>query len=115
MELIGIYAPFYLAGRRFGPKNMQLTGVQLAESTLNDFGEMVKGRISVTLTEYAEEASSQKATAGGSSDTPGISNNGVGERLSALDVKASQSAKELRRRSQVGGKKSVDVIQQYEK
>ena len=115
VELIGVYAPFYLGDRRFGPANMQLTGVQLAESTLNDFGKIVKGRIVVTLKEYSEEASSKKATAGGTSDTPGISGNGVGERLSALDVKASPTAKELRRRKQVAGSKPIDVIQQYER
>lgn len=27
--LVGQYAPFYLAGRRFGPANLQLTGVSL--------------------------------------------------------------------------------------
>ena len=30
--LVGQYAPFYLAGRRFGPANLQLTGVSLSDT-----------------------------------------------------------------------------------
>ena len=76
-SLVGQYAPFYLAGRRFGPANLQLTGVSLSE--------------------YAEEASSKKAGAGGSSKSSsaaGVSSSGgVGRRLSAVTVGASSSDK----------------------
>ena len=66
-SLVGQYAPFYLAGRRFGPANLQLTGVSLSDTTLDNFGRILKGKITINLTEYAEEASSKKAGAGGSS------------------------------------------------
>ena len=54
--LVGQYAPFYLAGRRFGPANLQLTGVSLSDTTLDNFGRILKGKITINLTEYAEVA-----------------------------------------------------------
>lgn len=63
-SLVGQYAPFYLAGRRFGPANLQLTGVSLSDTTLDNLGRILKGKITINLTEYAEEASSKKASAG---------------------------------------------------
>ena len=63
-SLVGQYAPFYLAGRRFGPANLQLTGVSLSDTTLDNLGRILKGKITINLTEYAEEASSKKAGAG---------------------------------------------------
>lgn len=91
-ELIGEYDPFYLGGRLFGPEKLQLTAVSLNDTTLDDFGRILKGRLAITLTEYAEEASSKKANAGGSS-SGSKAVNGVGERLTALTVGASSSDK----------------------
>ncbi|WP_347070457.1 hypothetical protein [Faecalibacterium taiwanense] len=89
--------PFYLAGRRFGPANLQLTGVSLSDTTLDNLGRILKGKITINLTEYAEEASSKKASAGGSSKSSsaaGVSSSGgVGRRLSAVTVGASSSDK----------------------
>ena len=62
--LVGQYAPFYLGGTRFGPANLQLTGVSLSDTTVDNLGRILKGKITINLTEYAEEASSKKATAG---------------------------------------------------
>lgn len=93
--MVGQYAPFYLAGRRFGPANLQLTGVSLSDTTLDNLGRILKGKITINLTEYAEEASSKKASAGGSSGSSsaaGVSG-GVGPRLSAVTVGASSTAK----------------------
>ena len=96
-SLVGQYAPFYLAGRRFGPANLQLTGVSLSDTTLDNLGRILKGKITINLTEYAEEASSKKASAGGSSKSSsaaGVSSSGgVGRRLSAVTVGASSSDK----------------------
>ena len=78
-SLVGQYAPFYLAGRRFGPANLQLTGVSLSDTTLDNLGRILKGKITINLTEYAEEASSKKASAGGSSKSSsaaGVSSSG---------------------------------------
>ena len=87
----------FLAGRRFGPANLQLTGVSLSDTTLDNFGRILKGKITINLTEYAEEASSKKAGAGGSSKSSsaaGVSSSGgVGRRLSAVTVGASSSDK----------------------
>ena len=95
--LVGEYAPFYLGGRRFGPDKLQLTAVSLSDTILNDFGEILKGKISITLTEYAEEASSKKAGSGGGSSgskkAAGISDDGVGRRLSAVNVGASSASR----------------------
>ena len=55
-SLVGQYAPFYLAGRRFGPANLQLTGVSLSDTTLDNLGRILKGKITINLTEYAEVA-----------------------------------------------------------
>lgn len=98
--LIGQYAPFYLAGRRFGPANVQLTAVSLGDTTLDNFGRILKGKISITLKEYAEEASSKKATSaatGGSGSAPkaaGVATyNELGISSSAVSIGASSSAK----------------------
>lgn len=58
--LVGQYAPFYLAGRRFGPANLQLTGVSLSDTKLDNLGRILTGKITIKLTEYAEEASSKR-------------------------------------------------------
>lgn len=110
-ELVGEYAPFYLAGRRFGPSNLQLTAVSLSETTLDDFGRILMGKISITLKEYAEEASSKKASAGGSSSSSskpaGVSSSSnrassstykeMGITSSAASVGASSSAKAIKK------------------
>ena len=93
--LVGSYAPFFLAGRRFGPENLQLTAVSLGDTVLDDFGRIVKGKISINLTEYAEEASSKKATSGGTSK--GSTASGIGKRLSALEVGPSASKKAVKK------------------
>ena len=101
--LVGQYAPFILSGRRFGPANFQLTGVSLGDTTLDDFGRILEGKISLTLTEYAEEASSKKA-AGASTGSSGSSSgskkaagvatyNELGISSSASSIGASSSAK----------------------
>ena len=103
--LVGEYAPFYLAGRRFGPNNLQLTAVSLSDTMLDDFGRILMGKISITLKEYAEEPSSAKASAGGSSSSSraaGVSSgassaSGVGSRLSAVSVGASSSDKAIKK------------------
>lgn len=96
--LVGQFAPFFLAGRRFGPANMLLTAVNLSDTTLDDFGRILKGKISITLAEYAEEASSKKASTGGKSGSgaAGVSA-GVGPRLSAVSVGASSSDKSAKK------------------
>jgi len=91
--LVGEYAPFFLAGRRFGPANLQLTAVKLSDTTLDDFGRILKGKIAITLTEYAEEASGKKASASGSGSSAAGVSTGTGPRLSALDVGASSNDK----------------------
>lgn len=80
-----------------GQTNLQLTGVSLSDTTLDNLGRILKGKITINLTEYAEEASSKKAGAGGSSKSSsaaGVSSSGgVGRRLSAVTVGASSSDK----------------------
>lgn len=111
--LVGQYAPFYLAGRRFGPENVQLTGVSLSNTTIDNFGRILMGRITVTLTEYAEEASSRKATAASSGSSAGGSSgsntkaagiatyNELGITPSAASVGASSSDKAAKKPSNV--------------
>ena len=102
-ELVGNYAPFYLAGRRFGPPKLQLTAVKLSDTTIDDFGRILKGKISITLTEYAEEASSKKATSSSSSSSGTKKAAGVatykelGISSSAASIGASSSDKAARK------------------
>lgn len=100
-SLVGQYAPFYLAGRRFGPANLQLTAVNLSDTILDDFGRILTGKIAISLTEYAEEASGKKASAGGGgskkSTSAGVSSSGTGPRLSAVNVGASSADKAARK------------------
>ena len=101
--LVGQYAPFYLAGRRFGPANLQLTGVSLSDTKLDNLGRILTGKITIKLTEYAEEASSKKASSGKSSSSgkSGSSKSAAGIATykelgissSAVNVGASSSAK----------------------
>lgn len=99
--LVGQYAPFYLGGQRFGPENMQLTSVDLSNTTLDNFGRILMGRITIGLTEYAEEASSKKPTsassggkAGSTKKAVGISSNQErGVKPSAVSVGASTKEK----------------------
>lgn len=96
--------PFYLAGRRFGPANLQLTGVSLSDTKLDNLGRILTGKITIKLTEYAEEASSKKASSGKSSSSgkSGSSSKSaagiatykeLGISSSAVNVGASSSAK----------------------
>ena len=101
--LVGQYAPFILAGRRFGPANLLLTGVQLSDTTLDNLGRILKGKITINLSEYAEEASSKKASGSSSTGSSGSSGskkaagvatyNELGISSSAASVGASSSAK----------------------
>ena len=67
----------------------------IADNFIKEYGNY-GGKITINLTEFAEEASSKKATAGssngGSSSPAGVST-GVGPRLSAITVGASSSDK----------------------
>lgn len=103
-ELVGNYAPFYLAGRRFGPPKLQLTAVKLSDTTIDDFGRILKGKISITLTEYAEEASSKKATSSSSGSSSGTKKAAgvatykeLGISSSAASIGASSSDKAARK------------------
>ena len=95
--LVGQYAPFYLAGRRFGPANLQLTGVSLSDTKLDNLGRILTGKITIKLTEYAEEASSKKASSGKSSSSKSAAGIATYKELgissSAVNVGASSSAK----------------------
>lgn len=85
---------FFLGGRRFGPKKLQLTGVSLSDTLLSNDGQLLKGKISITLTEYAEEASGKKPQ---SSEAENVfqssSSGGTGERLTAVNIGASSAEK----------------------
>ena len=99
-SLVGQYAPFYLAGRRFGPANLQLTGVSLSDTTLDNLGRILKGKITINLTEYAEEASSKKASAG--TQPPGSlwqRQPGSGVPAAKRRIQQRQSCKETKQRT----------------
>ena len=103
-DLAAAVAPFYLGGTRFGPANLQLTGVSLSDTKLDNLGRILTGKITIKLTEYAEEASSKKASSGksGNSGKSGSSSKSaagiatykeLGISSSAVNVGASSSAK----------------------
>ena len=98
MALVGQSAPFYLGGRRFGPEKVKLTSVSLDDTTLNSFGQILDGKISIVLAEDAEEASSKKKSGGkskpGQNASPGISTQAeLGITSSAASVGPSASDK----------------------
>ncbi len=103
IALLGEAAPFYLAGRRFGPASVMLTGVSLDNTTIDDFGRILQGTIAISLTEDAAEASAKKSTAtssAGSSSatakktTPAVATySELGIKASAASVGASTSDK----------------------
>lgn len=97
-SLIGQYAPFFLADRRFGPANLQLTGVSLNDAILDDFGRILKGKISITLTEYSQEASSKKAAgASQSTGTSATTAKTTARKSSAVNVRASKEDKSIKK------------------
>lgn len=49
VAMVAQYAPFYLAGSRFGPANLQLTAVSLGDTTLDNLGRILKGKISTIV------------------------------------------------------------------
>jgi hypothetical protein len=90
IALLGETAPFFLGGRRFGPANVMLTGVSLDNTVLDDFGRILQGNIAISLTEYAEEASSKKsAAASGKSSTAAKKTTPAVATYSELGIKAS--------------------------
>jgi hypothetical protein len=83
---------------------LQLTGVSLSDTKLDNLGRILTGKITIKLTEYAEEASSKKASSGKSSSSgkSGSSSKSaagiatykeLGISSSAVNVGASSSAK----------------------
>ena len=52
---VGQIGPFYLGGRRFGPRSVQLDEVSIGDLVLDNFGRIRSARISLKFTEYANE------------------------------------------------------------
>lgn len=61
-SLVGLYAPFYLAGRRFGAQRYLLTEVKPSDVKLTDNGEWIECTIDLTFEEYAGEAAGDKGS-----------------------------------------------------
>lgn len=61
-SLVGLYAPFYLAGRRFGAPRYLLTEVKPSNIVLGDDGEWIECSIDLTFEEYANEAAGDKGS-----------------------------------------------------
>lgn len=61
-SLVGLYAPFYLAGRRFGAARYLLTEVSPSNIQLADNGEWLECVINMTFEEYAGEAAGDKGS-----------------------------------------------------
>ena len=93
-ELIGAKNPFYLGGKRFGPENLQLTAVAMNDAQVDDFGRIAMATISITLVEYAQEASKKKSSSKKAAESSPATSTDVGSRLSAIDVGADATAKE---------------------
>jgi len=55
MRLVGRVGPFYLAGRRFGPRRLQLDNVNLSAAELDGSGNMTFATIALSFTEDADE------------------------------------------------------------
>lgn len=95
-KLVGAYAPFYLAGRRFGAKNYLLSSVKATDIVMSNDGKWLEFILNLTLEEYASEASGSKSTVTGSkiSKAPAISTmDKVKASYSAASVGASTADK----------------------
>lgn len=53
--LVGQTGPFYLGGRRFGPRSVQLDEVSIGSIELDNAGRIRSAKISLKFTEYADE------------------------------------------------------------
>lgn len=61
-SLVGLFAPFYLAGRRFGARRYLLTEAKPSDVVLDDNGEWLECSINLTFEEYADEAAGDKGS-----------------------------------------------------
>lgn len=61
-KLFGKHYPFYLAGKRFGPKEYMLKSVEVEEEHHIDSGKFWHVKLAVTLKEYAPSKSKNKNT-----------------------------------------------------
>ena len=102
--LVGAYAPFYLAGRRLGAKKYLLTSVKATDVDLSTAGSTagrwIECTVSLTLEEYAAEASGDKGTVTGSSLSSAVaisSAAAIAGAASAAKVGASASDKATRK------------------
>ena len=65
-SLIGEKNSLYIQGRRFGPKLMQLTRVDVSNAVLNNNGAFLSVDIAITLVEYVPPNTAVSAKSGGS-------------------------------------------------
>lgn len=95
-DLVGQYGPFYLGIKRWGPDNVQLLKVSLSETTLNDWGDILVGKITCDFQEFAPEASKDKETplTSGKNVKTAVVNLDDTEVESAVDIGASAEDKE---------------------
>lgn len=68
-KLFGKHYPFYLAGKRFGPKEYMPKSVELEEEHHIDSGKFWHVKIAVTFKEYAPSKSKDKTTKKSSSSS----------------------------------------------
>lgn len=98
--LVGAYAPFYLAGRRLGAKKYLLTQVSASDIVLSNAGRWIECTVSITLEEYAAEASGDKGTVTGQSLSSAVAvstASAAANASSALKVGASTADKAARK------------------
>lgn len=59
---VGNAYPLYIGNKRFGPKKMMLTGVNVSELILNNDGSFLSVTLDITLQEDSSSSSSTKTT-----------------------------------------------------
>lgn len=57
-SLVGVYAPFRLGGRRFGPRYWQLQSAEISDTQLDTLGRIRHGTINLYFVEYVTQESS---------------------------------------------------------
>lgn len=102
---VGKSYPLYVGGQRFGPAKMELTSVQISESTLTPTGQFLQIKLSLTLTEdtTSKSSSSNRTTKTSSSAKAAAKyNETVAAKKEAMNATASTSDKADKKTSKGG-------------
>lgn len=104
-SLIGEKNALYIQGKRFGPKLMQLTRVDVSNVVLGNNGEFLSADVGITLVEYTPPntaVSTKKSSSAASTSTESAASASTGTKAGALAAKPSTDDKAAKKQPLTG-------------